>query len=73
MITSAGADWESAPALPSCEGLGWGKIMTVGKIVLILWVLAAALGLFLAIHFSGHASLILEKCLALSLTHAVGG
>jgi hypothetical protein len=47
--------------------------MSVRKMVLILWVLAAALGLFLAIHFSGHASLILEKCLALSLTHAVGG
>jgi hypothetical protein len=38
--------------------------MTVRKIVLVLWALAAALGLFLAIHFSGHALLILEKCLA---------
>jgi hypothetical protein len=47
--------------------------MAVRKIVLILWVLAAALGLFLASHFSGRASLILEKCLALSLTLAVGG
>jgi hypothetical protein len=73
MITSAGADWESAPALPSCEGLRWGKSMAVRKIVLILWVLAAALGLFLASHFSGQASLILEKCLALSLTLAVDG
>jgi hypothetical protein len=47
--------------------------MTVRKIVLVLWVLAAALGLFLAIHFSGHALLMLENCLALSLAHVAGG
>jgi hypothetical protein len=41
--------------------------MAVRKIVLILWVLAAALGLFLAIHFSGHALEILDKCLASGL------
>jgi hypothetical protein len=37
------------------------------KVALVLWILAAALGLFLTIHFSGHARLILEKCLAAGL------
>ncbi len=41
--------------------------MAVRKLVLILWVLAAALGLFLAIHFSGQALQILDKCLASGL------
>jgi hypothetical protein len=46
---------------------GGGKIMAVRKIILILWVLAAALGLFLAIHFSGHALQLLDRCLASAL------
>ena len=37
------------------------------KVALVLWILAAALGLFLTIHFSSHALLILEKCLAAGL------
>jgi hypothetical protein len=41
--------------------------MAVRKLVLILWVLAAVLGLFLAIHFSGHALQLLEKCFASGL------
>jgi hypothetical protein len=41
--------------------------MAVRKLVLILWVLAAVLGLFLAIYFSGHALQILDKCFALGL------
>jgi hypothetical protein len=47
--------------------------MAVRKIALILWVLAAALALFLAIHFAGQALFVFEKCLALSLAHFVGG
>jgi hypothetical protein len=43
--------------------------MAVRKIVLILWVLAAALGLALTIHFSSHAWLILEKCFATGLAN----
>jgi hypothetical protein len=41
--------------------------MAVRKLVLILWVLAAAFGLFLAIYFSGHVLQILEKCFASGL------
>jgi hypothetical protein len=58
---------------------GWlrlgGKMMAVKnakKIALVLWILAAAFGLFLTIHFSGHALLILEKCLAAGLAASVG-
>ena len=49
-----------------------GKIMAVRKLVLILWVLAAALGLFLAIHFSGHALQFLDKCLAAGVAPITG-
>jgi hypothetical protein len=42
-------------------------MMAVKKIALVLWILAAALGLFLTMHFSGHAFVILEKCLAAGL------
>jgi hypothetical protein len=52
---------------PGASFEGGGKIMAVRKLVLILWVLAAALGLFLAIYFSGHALQILDKCLASGL------
>jgi hypothetical protein len=36
------------------------------KIALVLGILAVALGLFLAIHFSGNAVMMLEKCVATS-------
>jgi hypothetical protein len=46
--------------------------MAVRKIVLALWVLAAALALFLAFHFAGQVLFVFEKCLAMSLTDVVG-
>jgi hypothetical protein len=42
------------------------------KIALVLWIVAAALGLLLAIHFSGHAMVVLEKCLAMSVAYFAG-
>lgn len=42
------------------------------KIALVLWIVAAALGLFLAIHFSGDAVVVLQKCLATSIAYFAG-
>jgi hypothetical protein len=43
------------------------------KVALILGILAAVLGLFLAVHFSGSNALVmLAKCLAMSFTHFAG-
>ncbi len=42
------------------------------KIVLVLGILAAAFGVCLAIHFSGNALILLEKCLATSVAYFAG-
>ena len=47
--------------------------MAVRKIALVLWVLAAALALFLVIHFAGTALVVFEKCFAMGLTPFVSG
>jgi hypothetical protein len=54
------------------EDVRWGgKDMAVRKIAVVLWVLAAAIALFLAVHFAGQALFVFEKCLALSLVENV--
>jgi hypothetical protein len=46
--------------------------MAVRKIAFLLWLLAAAIALLLAAHFTDQASFLFEKCLAQSLTHVSG-
>jgi hypothetical protein len=47
--------------------------MAVRKLALVLWVLATAIALLLAIYFAGNASCVFEKLFALDLRHVATG